>query len=145
MMAMRTNIFFLMALLPVCSALYAQTPDSLRVETAPDTMRVETASDTMRVETASDTASLTASADTAEVVPYRSLQMGIPAGESGPTFKDPNLRYSNQVRVGGVSFERRNENQRPSAEPNIPVSTPDGRTINSNSKPGAGFSMSWGK
>lgn len=127
MNAMKTNIFFLMALLLVCSVLYAQTPDSVRVEMAPDTVV------------------LSASADTVETVPYRSLQMGVPAEESGPTFKSPNLHYSNQVRVGNVSFDRYNGDSKPSAEPNIPVTLPDGRTINSNSKPGAGFNMSWGK
>lgn len=126
---MKTHIFFPMALLLVCGALCAETPDSLRVETATDTV------------------ALAASADTAETVPYHSLHMGVPAGASGSTYKAPNLRYSNEVRVGKVSFERHSENPKPSAEPNIPVTLPDGRTINSNAKPasGAEFRINFGR
>ncbi len=126
---MKKNIYFLMALLLVSSAFYAQTPDSVRVEMAPDTVV------------------LSASADTVETVPHHSLWMGVPAEETSPTYKAPNLRYSNQVRVGNVSIERQNVNQKsPSAaEPNIPMTTPDGRTINSNSKAGVEFSIGWGK
>lgn len=126
---MKTKSFFPMALLLVSSALYAQTPDSVRVEIVPDTV------------------ALSASEDTVETVPHHSLWMGVPAGETSPAYKAPNLRYSNQVRVGNVSFERQDvKTKSPSAaEPNIPVTTPDGRTINSNTKPGAGFSIGWGK
>lgn len=124
---MKTNLFSLMALLFVCSVLCAQTPDSVRVEMT------------------SDTVALSESVDTVETVPYRSLQMGIPADESGTTYKAPNLRYSNQVRVGKVAFDREYGTPKKSAEPNIPVSTPDGRTLNSNNNSGAGFKMSWGK
>lgn len=124
---MKTNIYVLTALLLVCGAIYAQMPDSVRVEMA------------------SDTVALSQSEDTVETVPYHPLPMGAPAGGSGSSYNAPNLRYSNQVRVGNVSFERRNENSKPSAEPNIPVTTPDGRTINANNKMGAEFRMNFGK
>lgn len=124
---MKTNIFFLTALLLVCGVLYAHTPDSVHVEMSADTV------------------ALSVSADTVEAVTYHPLSLGVPAGESDRTYKNPDLRYSNQVRVGNVSFERHNENPKPSAEPNIPMTTPDGRTINTNSKSGAEFRINFGR